>query len=173
MRKRKWRKMLLGLTLCVLLGVLMCMPVFADELDEPIDGSWLIEESESETDEMIDFLVEPIDGNCPMPLNSYLISTYARISNAGDGKVTAYANTKATTVCDTVKVDIYLQYYSNGAWVYVNNWNYTVKNDSYIARSRTVSVTKGRYYRIKTYHAVTKNGIKESCSTVTDGIKIN
>lgn len=173
MRKRKWRKIILGLILGVLLGMQLCTTVFADELDEPIDGSWLIEASETETDEMIDFLVEPIDGNCPMPLNSYLVSTYAKLSNAGDGKVTAYANTKATTVCDTVKVDIYLQYYSNGAWLHVNNWNYTVKNASYIARERTVSVTKGRYYRIKCYHAVTKNGIKESCSSATNGIKID
>ena len=41
-----------------------------------------------------------------------------------------FSNTKANTVCDTVKVDIYLQYYSNGAWVYVNNFNYTKKKST-------------------------------------------
>ena len=50
--------------------------------------------------------------------------------------------------------------------------NYTIKNDSFIAVSRTVSVTKGRYYRMKCYHAITKNGVKENCTSVTDGIKI-
>ena len=53
-----------------------------------------------------------------------------------------------------------------------NNFNYTIKDESYIARSRTLSVTKGRYYRVKCYHAITKNGVKESCTSVTDGIKI-
>ena len=173
MRKRKWRKMVLGLVLGILLGMQMCTAVFADEPEEPVDGSWLIEASETETEEMIDFLVEPVDGEGPVPFNSYLFEAYAKLSNAGGGKVTAYAVTKAGSVCDTVKVDIYLQYYSNGAWVYVNNWNYTVRNDSYIARSRTVSVTKGRYYRIKCFHKITKNGVSESCTSVTDGIKIN
>lgn len=172
MRKRKWRKRLLGMVAGCLLALQMAVTVSADDMDICIDGSWLTEESEVETHEMIDFLVEPIDENQPVPFNLYLFEASAKLMDAGDGKVTAYANTKAATTCDTVKVDIYLQYYDNGAWNYVNNWNYTVKNTSYIARSRTVSVTKGRYYRIKCYHAITKNGVKESCTSVTDGIPI-
>lgn len=174
MRERKWRKKLWGIAAGMVLALQMTVTVFANDTEECIDGSWLTDNPEAETQEMIDFLVEPVatDENCPMPLNDYLYNAYARIADSGDGKVTAYANTKAYVECDTVKVDIYLQYYSNGSWVHYNNWNYTVKNASYIARSRTVSVTKGRYYRIKCYHAITKNGIKESCTTATDGIKI-
>lgn len=172
MRKRKWRKWLLGIAAGCLLALQMVVTVSADDMGICVDGSWLTEESEAETHEMIDFLVEPIDANQPVPFNLYLFEASASVMDAGGGKVTAYAVTKASTTCDTVKVDIYLQYYDNGAWNYVNNWNYTVKNTSYIARSRTVSVTKGRYYRIKCYHAITKNGVKESCTSVTDGIPI-
>ena len=172
MRKRKWRKLLLGAMLSALMVLQMTIPVLADGSGLLVDGSWLIEDNESVTEDLFDFKREILDENMPVPYTSYLFGGSASIRNAGDGKVTAYANTKASTTCDTVKVDIYLQYYSNGAWVHVNNWNYTVKNTSYISRSRTVSVTKGRYYRIKCYHAITKNGVKESCTSVTDGIKI-
>ena len=172
MKKRKWRKILFGAVVFAMLMLQLEATVLADDTSVYVDGSWLTDASHAETQEMIDFFVEPIDGNCPMPLNSYLFSAEAQVSDAGGGKVTAFGFTKAATTCDTVKVDIYLQYYDNGAWNYVNNWNYTVKNTSYIGRERTVSVTKGRYYRVKCYHAITKNGVKESCTSATNGIKI-
>lgn len=173
MGKRKWRKLLLGMMVGALLIVQMAMPVLADgETGLFVDGSWLTEDSEAMTEDLFDFTVETLDENTPVPYTTYLYGGVAKISNVGDGKVNMYANTKAATTCDTVKVDIYLQYYSNGAWVYVNNFNYTLKNTDHIAVSRTVSVTKGRYYRIKCYHAITKNGVKESCTSATDGIKI-
>lgn len=173
MRKRKWRKKILGIGLGALLLLQMAVPVFADDSGLLVDGSLLTDATEAMSEDMFDFHTEAIEENALMPLSMYLYGGGAKITNAGDGKVNCYANTKASETCDTVKVDIYLQYYSNGAWVHVNNWNYTVKNTSYIARSRTVSVTKGRYYRIKCYHAVTKNGVKESSTTVTNGIKID
>ena len=172
MRERKWRKLLLGLMMGALLTIQVTMPVLADDTALFVDGSWLTEKSEAETEELFDFKTEVLDGSSMIPYSSYLYCGKAQVKDAGDGKINMYASTQAGTTCDTVKVDIYLQYYSNGAWVYVNNFNYTVKNTSYIARSRTVSVTKGRYYRIKCYHAITKNGVKESCTSVTDGIKI-
>lgn len=173
MRKRKWRKLLLGLVIGTLLIVQMAMPVLADEeTGLYVDGSWLTEDSEAMTEDLFDFTIETEDENTPVPFSLYLYGGSARITDMGGGKVNLYANTKAGAICDTVKVDIYLQYYSNGAWNYVNNFNYTLKNESYIVVSRTVSVTKGRYYRIKCYHAITKNGVKENCTSVTNGIKI-
>lgn len=173
MRKRKWRKLLLGMLFGAFLIAQMTMSVCADDTDVFADGSWLTEAQEATTEDLFDFTVEVEDENTPVPYASYLYGGKATISNVGGGKVNMYANTKAATVCDTVKVDIYLQYYDDGAWNYVNNFNYTVKNESFIARSRTVSVTKGRYYRIKCYHKITKNGVSESCTSVTNGIKID
>lgn len=173
MRKQKWRKLLLGILFGAVLVLQMTMPVMADDTGICVDGSWLTEESEAMTEDLFDFTIETLEENTPVPYITYLYGGTARITDAGGGKVNLYANTKASTTCDTVKVDIYLQYYNNGSWNYVNNFNYTLKNESYIAVSRTVSVTKGRYYRIKCYHAITKNGVKERCTSATDGIKIN
>lgn len=172
MRKRKWRKLLLGMMVSALFMLQMTMPVSADDTGICVDGSWLTEDSEAMTEDLFDFTRETLDENTPAPYMTYLYGGTARITNAGGGKVNMYANTKAAVTCDTIKVDIYLQYYSNGAWNYVNNFNYTWKNESLIAVSRTVSVTKGRYYRIKCYHALTKGGVKESCTSATDGILI-
>lgn len=155
-----------------LLSLQIAMPVMADDTGICVDGSWLTEESEAMTEDLFDFTIETLDENTPVPYTQYLYGGTAKIMDAGGGKVNLYANTKASTTCDTVKVDIYLQYYSNGAWNYVNNFNYTWKNESFIAVSRTVSVTKGRYYRIRCYHEITKNGVRERCTSATNGIKI-
>lgn len=159
--------------MATLVIVQMAMPVLADNTSICVDGSWLTEENEAMTEDLFDFQIETENPGQPVPYTSYLYGGTAQITNAGNGQVTMYANTKAGAVCDTVKVDIYLQYYNNGSWNYVNNFNYTVKNASYISRSRTVSVTKGRYYRIKCYHEITKNGVRERCTSATNGIKID
>lgn len=175
MRKRKQRKSWFCLSCILVMSLIMTVPVFAaGETDWIVDGSRLTNDSESIAENSIEFIAAPMDGNSVATFSTkYLMDGYARIVNAGDGKVTVNGKTKANTVCDLVELDIYLQYYDNGSWGHVNNWNYSVKNKSYLNASRTVSVKKGRYYRIKCYHAVTKNGVKERTSTATNGIPIN
>lgn len=171
-RKRKKSWFSIGCILVMLL--ITTIPVLADgESDWLVDGSKLTTESESISENSFDYIKEITNGSIVTPLSTkYLLNGYAQITNAGNGKVTVSGKTKANVVCDLVELDIYLQYYNNGSWSYVNNWNYSVKNKSYFTAERTLSVTKGRYYRIKCYHAVTKNGVKERSSTATDGIPI-
>lgn len=156
---------------CVLLLSSSVTVLAESKSDFLIDGSRLIDATEASSSELLDFKVEAVEER-PVELSIYLTGGNARITNAGGGKVSLYADTKACKQCDLVEVDIYLQRYKNGSWVHVNNWNYSKKNVGYMTASRTPSVTKGYYYRIRCYHAVTKNGVKESCSTVTNGIPI-
>ena len=174
MRKRKQRKLKWGIVYAIAIFLLTNVPVLADETSPGrVDGSKLTDDTESISEQMFDFRIEPLGDTVVTPLATYLYGGTAKITNAGDGKVNVYANTKASTTCDKVELDIYLQYCnSNGNWVHVNNWNYSVKNKAYLTASRTLSVTKGRYYRIKCYHAITKNGVKESSVTATNGIPI-
>ena len=155
--------------------LMTALPVLADgESDWIVDGSRLTNDLESISENSFDYIIEPVNGSTAVPFSTkYLMDGYAQIANAGGGKVTVSGKTKASAVCDLVELDIYLQYYNNGSWTYVNNWNYSVKNKSYFTAERTLSVKKGRYYRIKCYHAVTKNGVKERTSTATNGIPIN
>lgn len=171
MSKRNKSKCLLGMLAGMAILLASAFPVLADtESEWIVDGSRLTEDTVAETGEMFDFTRESSTGI--MPRTTYIYGGSGKITNAGGGKVTVYADTKAKQVCDLVEVDIYLQYYDSGSWVYVNNWNYSKKNVSLLTASRTLSVTKGRYYRIKCYHAVTKNGVKEKSTTMTDGIPI-
>lgn len=166
---------MLGIGYAIAMMLITVMPVFASDGESWIvDGSKLINETESVSDQIFDYAIEPVEESIIVPFSAtYLYGGTAKISNAGGGKVTISANTKGKVVCDKVELDIYLQYYSNGSWIHVNNWNYSVKNKAFLSASRTVSVTKGRYYRIRCYHAVTKNGVKESASSATNGIPIN
>ena len=61
MRKRKWRKMLLGMIASALLVVQMTIPVLADEAGVCVDGSWLTDASEAETEELFDFTIETLN----------------------------------------------------------------------------------------------------------------
>lgn len=175
MRKRDKKKYWSCWIGCLLTFLLMTtVPVLADgESDWIVDGSRLINAPESVSETSFDYIIEPeTEDGVALFSTKYLMNGYAQITNAGNGKVTVSAKTKAKVVCDKVELDIYLQYYNNGSWSYVNNWNYSVKNEPYLNASRTLAVTKGRYYRIKCYHAVTKNGVKEKTTTMTDGIPI-
>ena len=174
MRKRKQKKRWFSICCVIVMLLVTAMPVLANEEESLlVDGSKLTNDTESFCEGLFEYNIEPAEGSLVMPLGAaYLYGGTAKISNAGSGKVTVYANTKGKVVCDKVELDIYLQYYDNGSWVHVNNWNYSVKNKAFLSASRTVSVTKGRYYRIKCYHAVTKNGVKEKSTTMTDGIPI-
>ncbi len=171
---RKRRKRILGIGCAIIMMLATIMPVFANDGEAWIvDGSKLVNEAESVSDTMLDYCIEFDDESIIEPRSAtYLYGGHAKISNAGGGKVNIYAYTKGKVVCDKVELDIYLQYYDNGSWVYVNNWNYSTKNKPFLSASRTLSVTKGRYYRIKCYHAVTKNGVKEKSTTMTNGIPI-
>ena len=171
---RKRRKRILGIGCAIIMMLATIMPVFANDGEAWIvDGSMLVNEAESVSDTMLDYRIEFDDESIIEPRSAtYLYGGHAKISNAGGGKVNIYAYTKGKVVCDKVELDIYLQYYDNGSWVHVNNWNYSTKNKPFLSASRTLSVTKGRYYRIKCYHAVTKNGVKEKSTTMTNGIPI-
>lgn len=170
-KKKYWSCWIGGLLTFLLMTT---VPVLADgESDWIVDGSRLINASESVSETSFDYIIEPeTEDGVALFSTKYLMNGYAQITNAGNGKVTVSAKTKAKVVCDKVELDIYLQYYNNGSWSYVNNWNYSVKNKAYLTAERTLSVTKGRYYRIKCYHAVTKNGVKEKTTTMTNGIPI-
>lgn len=171
---RKRKKSWFGIGCILVMLLITTIPVLADgESEWIVDGSKLTNELESISEKSFDYIREPESESTIAPFSTkYLLNGYAQITNAGNGKVTVSAKTKANVVCDLVELDIYLQYYNNGSWSYVNNWNYSVKNKAYLTAERTLSVTKGRYYRIKCYHAVTKNGVKERSSTATDGIPI-
>lgn len=175
-----WQKVVCTfLALCFLVGVTY-VPVYADEDEvidygqtgDIIDGSVLTEDSEASAEEVFEYVIVSENEEI-MPLGTYLAKGTALISNAGSGKVTLLGRTMAISTCDQVVVAIYLEKYKNGGWASYKHWSYSASNVSVLTKKLTVSVDKGYYYRIKGYHGITKGSTRESCQTLTDGIKIN
>lgn len=175
-----WKKVVCAfLALCFLIGV-SYIPVHADEYDgddygqtgEIIDGSILTEDAEATDEDVFEYVIDSGD-NGIMLLGTYLAKGTLVISNAGSGKASLFGRTMAVSTCDKVEVAIYLEKYKNGGWASYKHWSYSASNVSVLTKTLTVSVDKGYYYRIKGYHGITKGSTKESCMTVTDGIKIN
>lgn len=175
-----WRKAVCVLfALCFLIGSAH-IPVYAEEFDvhdygqtgNEIDGSILTEDAEASTEEVFEYIIDSGDDGI-MLLGTYLGKGTLIISNAGNGKVALYGQTMAMAICDKVELAIYLEQYKNGGWASYKHWSYSASNVSVLTKTLNVSVASGYYYRIKGYHGITKGSTKESCMTVTDGIKIS
>lgn len=60
----------------------------------------------------------------------------------------------------------------NGNYGTYKYWEFTGKNATSLSRTIDVIVPSGTYYRVRGYHAASNGGLKESTSTLTQGIMI-
>ena len=51
-------------------------------------------------------------------------------------------------------------------------WEFTGNNTTNVQRTLDVAVPSGTYYRVRGYHAASNGGLKESTSTLTQGIMV-
>lgn len=105
---------------------------------------------------------------------AYLSSGGLRLTDKGRGKVGIYGDTTAYQKCDKLYLEIYLEQSTNGRNFYSYlPWEYSASNVSSLSKSFTKSVPKGYYYRLRGYHAAKEGGVKESTSTMTNGLYID
>lgn len=52
------------------------------------------------------------------------------------------------------------------------SWDFTKNNDTSLSQSINVIVPSGYYYRVRGYHAAKEGGVKESTTTLTNGILV-
>lgn len=78
-----------------------------------------------------------------------------------------------SVVCDKLLLKMRLQRYANGYWEDVKTFTDTKYNDSLLAKSYNVSVTKGYYYRVKAACIAYKGSTTESKTPMTNGIWID
>lgn len=174
--KRKVTAMLTAIAVIISLGSGSLSKVMAadEDLGKIVDGSVLTEDEESEApvDEDTIYYIDDEDNDDfgIMPYGTYLLDGTAAIKNAGSGKITASGATNAKKKC-SLKVVVSVQRYSksSGAWNYVTSWTATKSSGTYLSTSKTISVTKGYYYRVRCGHSA--GG--EAGTSTTDGIWIN
>ncbi len=157
------------LSIIVTFSLLICMmtisqiSVYASEDTKIVDGSYLTME-ESSTGFSSDKTTR----------GTHLMTGECSITNAGIGRIYAYAGTTANHKVDRVIVFIYVERYLEDvdAWGHVDAWSEEVTDDYYVATSKSLEVEPGYYYRVRAEHIVFVGDESEETFSYTNGIFI-
>lgn len=82
----------------------------------------------------------------------YLQSGSSRISWYGDGKITVGGVTRAQKTVDTISINVNIERKVNGDWEHYTSWTVTKHDAIALSTSKTISVPKGSYYRVRSVH---------------------
>lgn len=156
----KFFVMILGF---LLLGVLYNTPVMASSIMDEID--WERESTDIEGDYAEDIQYSLTKGN----LFNYGRSTITKLAS---NKISVSGTTMAHKTCDTLYLYLYLERKEGGSYGTYKYWTYSDTDLYDLSRSLTVLVPSGYYYRVRGYHAAKDGGVKESRTTLTNGIYI-
>ena len=156
-----WKK-ILGASLVVGLSVGMSIaPVYADTI------SILDEITDEETTE--DWAE---DTSTILARSSNLSFGTARIKRLASNEIVIYGLTACHKKCSKVYLSLYLERKVNGSYGTYKYWNFTANNVDELEKEIDVAVPSGTYYRVRGYHAASNAGVKESTSTLTQGIMV-
>lgn len=86
-----------------------------------------------------------------MPRGQFLQSGYARISDAGNGKITAGGTTYAQMEVEDICISVEVQKLEGTKWKTYKMWNVEEKNKSVLTSTETFKVEEG-YYRVVCLH---------------------
>lgn len=103
---------------------------------------------------------------------NHLNSGTVKVQRMSSNEIAIYGLTQCHHVCDEVYLYLYLERKVNGSYGTYKSWKFTANNATSLSRGLNVAVPSGTYYRVRGYHAA-KDGVKESTSTLTQGILIN
>ena len=95
----------------------------------------------------------------------YLLDGYSVINNAGSGKIGCGGVTDAAKRC-TVMVNAIVERQTSTGWARVTSWTKTNTNALTASISKTLSVTSGYYYRVRSIHGAGS----DSSSSWTSGL---
>ena len=156
------RKKLFGLLMAVGLSVGMSVtPVLAETT------SILDEITDEETTE--DFAE---DTSYSVLRGTNLNFGNVKIQKVNSGELAIYGVTQCHKKCAKVYLSLYLERKVNGSYSTYKYWNFTANNATSLGKTIDVIVPSGTYYRVRGYHAASNGGLKESTSTLTQGIMI-
>ena len=138
--KKRMYSLLLAIMLCVVGIVNMRIEVKAEVPSEDVELSSIMTD-----DAMIGYSQNQTWG-------VYFSDGYSIINKISSTKVGAGGVTNANVTC-TVKVNAILeQKDSSGSWVRVTSWLQTNNNAYSAVISKSVTISSGYYYRVRSYH---------------------
>lgn len=154
--------------LVVVLGVFLLLllyntPVMASSILDEID--WERESQDITGDYAEDTQYNFARGN----LFNYGRSTITKLAS---NKISVSGTTMAHKYCDTLYLYFYLERKVDGVYDTYKYWTYSDTNTYDLSVGMTVLVPSGYYYRVRGYHAAVDDGVRESRTTLTNGIYI-
>jgi len=168
---KKWKQILAaGLTT----GLLMAsssQPVFAQS-DSLIDA--ILDEEEGADEITAEETTEDFaeDTSYSMLRGTNLNLGSMKIKKLASNEIGIYGLTQCHKKCSKVYLSIYLERKVNGSYGTYKYWNFTANNVTSLSKTLDVAVPSGTYYRVRGYHAASNGGLKESTSTLTQGIMV-
>ena len=161
------RKKLLGLLMAVGMSVGMSItPVMAETtsiLDEITEEEFTDEETTEDYSE---------DTSYSVLRGTNLNLGNVKIQKVNSGELAIFGLTQCHKKCAKVYLSLFLERKVNGSYSTYKYWEFTGKNATSLSRTIDVIVPSGTYYRVRGYHAASNGGLKESTSTLTQGIMI-
>lgn len=160
-------KKLLGLLMVVGLSVGMSVtPALAETtsiLDAVVDRELTDEETTADFAE---------DTSYSLLRGTNLNFGNVKIQRVNSGELAIYGVTQCHKKCSKLYLSLFLERKVNGNYGTYKYWEFTGKNATSLSRTIDVIVPSGTYYRVRGYHAASNGGLKESTSTLTQGIMI-
>lgn len=95
-----------------------------------------------------------------------------KIQRVSSNEIAIYGLSQCHKKCSKVYLSLYLERKVNGSYGTYKYWNFTGNNVTHLERTLDVAVPSGTYYRVRGYHAASNGGLKESTSTLTQGILV-
>ena len=95
-----------------------------------------------------------------------------KIQKVSDHELSIYGLTQCHKKCSKVFLSLFLERKVNGSYSTYKVFEYTAKNVTSLEKGLNILVPSGTYYRVRGYHAASNDGLKESASTITQGIMI-
>lgn len=168
---KKWKQALLAGLTAGILTIGSIQPVFASSdnlmdavLNEESDNTELTDEETTE-----DFSE---DTSYSLLRSTNLAYGTIKIQKLSSNEITIYGLTQCHQKCSKVYLSLYLERKVNGSYGTYKYWNFTGSNVTNVQRGLNVAVPSGTYYRVRGYHAASNGGLKESTSTLTQGIMV-
>lgn len=158
--KKKSMKKVMAISIAAL-SLCVSSPAFASSgsILERLPGT----ETEADTAE---------DTNSPLTRGNHLSFGQTKISKLSSHEVNLYGLSQCHHVCDKVYLTMALEWKVNGEYGTYKIWDLTKENATSFSRSYNVIVPSGHYYRLRGYHAAYDGGVRESTSTLTQGILV-
>ena len=167
-KEGRYMKRVHVITLCLLLGIcfwnVQTLTGQAEEITPP--GYHVYTTTEDEV----------IDTWYGISRGTYLISGTVGLVEAGKGKVNVSGTTDARSVCDKVKVGIYLDESENGRTGYgtIGSYYYQEENVRTCHGSKpNISVTSGWWYMVRGVHTVVEGSVSETTDTQTSAMQVS